>query len=1280
MSGGDGQPETLVGVTVTLGGEHAMGETMETAEDGGFAFTGLRAGTYTVTISDFPEDVSFEMVSVEVEVGVGDVGSADFTGHFIRTSAVEGQVVIEGEGLPGITVTLSGGPADDSYTKLTDADGMFRFEELRPGEYTVEIADFDPRDYEFAATSQDVSVDLDETGTVSFTGVLLRTSGISGRVSVEGMGLGDIEVTLAGGDESRTAMTDAGGQYNFAGLAAGDYTVSIAVASDAYVFDAMSSDVTLGDDEAKIVNFDGQHARTASVVAMLFVDEAAKNDEYDDGEDAFPPAAVLAALQAAQLPAVPVPVTLTGPDVGTVRSGVMDVATGQVTFSGLRSGSYHLQVGSLAALLAGLPAELAMVLQDYEFGGQAEGYAIDVAVGEEKTQRLPVDITHTTVGFSVMLRHGDDTGAAVPGAMVNLYADMAGENKVGSGETGENGEPAMIRIARDGTSGNMVYAGVMADGYHVAEGMTPVAWDSKLTATAGGNANDIVNLSASVAVSGKTKETAYGGGAALAGWALSVMMAGEDDEMVAVEGAPDELEDDGTTSFESTVAVDDLPMSYYFAVAEDQDDELDGGEMVQSDTVEFMHDGLSLAGAMDVALTARFATQTLKVYVHHEKDQVEGYTGNVLGGDMRMSGPVEVEIRHIVSGGRARQFTKDQWDAGAKGNVAEKDGVWTFAHVPADMNVIAIASAPADANVIIPNDELAAYEDLGDSPSGAFGEMGGFSHTVELCPLQRTNPQDHNQCASFAYVNTYSVDGQAWKNGVERDKHDGFELSLISDDPPAPVAVPGTTGSMDPVAEKNLAGESASFTAAEKDDSKTKGIDETKQFDFKQMADGVYSVGVPKGWVATAGMGGDKLAEQFLLADVLTDGALNIDVTPTTGVLYGRVTDSESQPAKGVTVNVNGEEDVTDESGRYIIDGFGAAKDKDKNDIRIVKASGEGFEAQEDTLSGFTANDPMEHNFSVEGAAAFATISGKVTKSGTGAGVKGVKITVGGDSELLNPNAKSKSSLKKNDIYTTADDGTYSVRVKAGAPGVSVAVTLTASADKMSFTPPSHSFAVVAGTDLTGFGFTAFDHGSITGRVRLGEDGPPLAGVEVTATATDAAEGADPAASYTTRATGRFTLSVPFGSYTVAAELGGYSFTLPNNGLVSVAPGVNSPLTGDIVAALTGNFPPSFTSEASFEVAEGETDIGTVEAEDPDDDDFIESYEILTGDDDGENHGDISIDAVSGDLTFNSAPVFDDEDSSNNVYEVTVQVTSGRGSREMTATQDVTVTFVDVVA
>ena len=129
-------------------------------------------------------------------------------------------------------------------------------------------------------------MDLDETGTVSFTGVLLRTSGISGRVSVEGMGLDDITVTLSGAaDASR--MTNAGGQYSFSGLAAGDYTVTIAVDDPAYVFESMSKDVTVGDDDEAIVLFDGQHARTASVSGMAFIDELNKNDERDAGEDAL---------------------------------------------------------------------------------------------------------------------------------------------------------------------------------------------------------------------------------------------------------------------------------------------------------------------------------------------------------------------------------------------------------------------------------------------------------------------------------------------------------------------------------------------------------------------------------------------------------------------------------------------------------------------------------------------------------------------------------------------------------------------------------------------------------------------------------------------------------------------------------------------------------------------------------------------------------------------------------------------------------------------------------
>ena len=399
-------PDMLDGITVTLEGENTMAEPQSTME-GGFAFTGLRAGSYTVTISGFPEDVKFDEASMTVEVGVGEVGMAEFEGAYIRTAAVEGRVIIEGEGLAGVTVTLTGGPGNDSYTKLTGDNGEYAFTELRPGDYQVNISGYDPDDYEFASSSHDVSVELDETETVSFSGVLLRTSGISGRVSVEGLGLADVAVTLSGAADD-TTMTDASGQYAFAGLAAGDYSVSIAVEDAAYVFDSMSSDVTVGDDESAIANFEGAHATTASVSGMLFIDELDKNDMHDEGEHAVAQAGV--------------PVALVGPGVNEQRLSATN-AEGQFMFSDLRAGPYQLVVPIGAQVAAALAAA------DLAYGGSPTGYAFDLAVGEARTQAVPFDITHTTVNFTVSLKSGEETGDALPGATVTLYSDAAGETR-----------------------------------------------------------------------------------------------------------------------------------------------------------------------------------------------------------------------------------------------------------------------------------------------------------------------------------------------------------------------------------------------------------------------------------------------------------------------------------------------------------------------------------------------------------------------------------------------------------------------------------------------------------------------------------------------------------------------------------------------------------------------------------------------------------------------------------------------------------------------------------
>ena len=252
-------------------------------------------------------------------------------------------------------------------------------------------------------------------------------------------------------------------------------------------------------------------------------------------------------------------------------------------------------------------------------------------------------------------------------------------------------------------------------------------------------------------VSGATVMTDYGGGEALAGWEISVTSGGD-----AVPGAPTMLDDDGNASFMTVVAPDALPAVFAFAAAEDQDDDLDGGEMYETASGGYVHTGLKLAGAMDGdPIVVSYTTQTLKVYVHHERDQVRGYTGNVLDGDVRKAGLVDIEVRQ-ASGNDGRftsPISNDDWDARA--NSSDSKGVYTFSHLPADMDIVVRASA-ADGYMLLDKPELDTYRNMDENGvmDGAFGAMGGWGHTVTLCPLTETEPtgQDFGKCGSFAVV------------------------------------------------------------------------------------------------------------------------------------------------------------------------------------------------------------------------------------------------------------------------------------------------------------------------------------------------------------------------------------------------------------------------------------------------------------------------------------------------------------------------------------------------
>ena len=109
--------------------------------------------------------------------------------------------------------------------------------------------------------------------------------------------------------------------------------------------------------------------------------------------------------------------------------------------------------------------------------------------------------------------------------------------------------------------------------------------------------------------------------------------------------------------------------------------------------------------------------------------------------------------------------------------------------------------------------------------------------------------------------------------------------------------------------------------------------------------------------------------------------------------------------------------------------------------------------------------------------------------------------------------------------------------------------------------------------------------------------------------------------------------------------------------------------------ATDANAAPTFTSSTTFDAAENQTAVGTVEAEDSDAGDAVTGYAI-TG---GADQGFFSIGATSGALTFQTAPNFEDaqDQGAGNTYEVTVQATSGTGERVKRATQAITVTVRD---
>ena len=256
------------GVSVNL----SNGASTTTAGGGTYRFDGVEAGAYTVTISGFPADASFDATSAAATIPeTGGSVTLDFRGSYIRTASIMGTVTVENTGLGGVTVVLSG---MSDATTATDMNGQYAFTGLRSGTYSVEISGFDSDEVGFGSISSAATVGVGESKIISFDGTYLRTAGIMGQVSVEGVGRAGVTVTMTGEGEDMTDVTDAGGLYGFSKLKAGAYSVAISgYDPDEVEFGTTSMNVTIALGETANIPFAGTLLRTSGISGRVSLDD-----------------------------------------------------------------------------------------------------------------------------------------------------------------------------------------------------------------------------------------------------------------------------------------------------------------------------------------------------------------------------------------------------------------------------------------------------------------------------------------------------------------------------------------------------------------------------------------------------------------------------------------------------------------------------------------------------------------------------------------------------------------------------------------------------------------------------------------------------------------------------------------------------------------------------------------------------------------------------------------------------------------------------------------------
>jgi parallel beta-helix repeat protein len=231
--------------TVTLSG--AASATTLADNFGSYSFTGLAAGSYTVTPTK--SGLTFSPLSQSTTVSTANVTGLNFAAADagVATYSLSGSISPAAGG-SGATVMISG--LTPGTTTTADSNGNYSFTGLFSGNYTVTPS---KSGYSFSPASQGATISTSNVTGVNFTATSTAppTYSLSGTINPAVGGSG-ATVTLTGAAQG-TTTADSNGNYSFTGLFSGSYTVT--PSKGGYSFSPASQGATISTSNVTGVNF-----------------------------------------------------------------------------------------------------------------------------------------------------------------------------------------------------------------------------------------------------------------------------------------------------------------------------------------------------------------------------------------------------------------------------------------------------------------------------------------------------------------------------------------------------------------------------------------------------------------------------------------------------------------------------------------------------------------------------------------------------------------------------------------------------------------------------------------------------------------------------------------------------------------------------------------------------------------------------------------------------------------------------------------------------------------